>query len=410
MGMVVYRALVVLLLGGAVFGLWRQGAFAPWLAAPDGQPVEALATRLSEVETTLQMQSSALGQALGQAVPLQLSQQTEKALSALEGAVASTPGWPADAQGVQALNDRLLALLKPLPPWAQDALLPRLLPLKWQIHALWILRAEPPAEHAALSNFEANLRAHLDEIPAGVTPPLPEALREHATKVTANLRKATLAQASKFMAEPPPVKAEDDRRGERAAALLGTLADPEDDEVRKLRAEIEAMALRQAAAKALKDAQDQRTLATKTSDPALSEHALQQARHGLLELRLRLAALQPAATGELAAAAQKAAEEIRAIDGTLRKQHADRMQRYQVQALQALKQVKPIGTFDFGPDKKKELATQLIGLAWIDRGLLDPAVADWFHTVYKRGFEQLDDAQKLRVVDAFATTPKRGLD
>ena len=110
------------------------------------------------------------------------------------------------------------------------------------------------------------------------------------------------------------------------------------------------------------------------------------------------------------AAAQKAAEETRAIDDALRKRHAERLQRYQAQVLRLLKQVKPLGATDFGEEKKKALAGQLIALAWVDRGLLDPAVADWFHSVYAEAFRQLDKPQKEQVVEAFATTAKRGLE
>ena len=376
-----YRSIVLAVLGAAVFGLWRQGAFEPWLPGPAGQPARLLDSRLGNVEDTLRLQSAALGQALGRAVPLQLAQAAEQELTALEQAVAAPAAWPATAAQVQVLNDRLLALLRPLPPWVQDALLPRLLPLKWSIHALWILRSELPDDRGELVNFDTNLQAHLDPLPDGVAAPLRTALQQHAVQVRERLRAATLAQARKTMAEQPPAKAEDDRRVEKAAALLGSLVGPEDEEVRKLRGDIEAMALRQVSAKALKQAQDQKALASRIGDPALSEQALQQARYGLMELRLRIAALQPPASGDLAGVAQKAAEEIRIIDETLRKRHADRVQRYQVQALQALKQVKSLGTFDIGAEKKNALAAQLIGLAWIDRGLLQPAVADWFHTV-----------------------------
>jgi len=405
-----YRSIVLVLLGAAFFGLWRQGAFEPWLPGPAGQPARLLDSRLGNVEDTLRLQSAALGQALGKAVPLQLAQAAEQELTALEQAVAAPATWPTTAAQVQALNDRLLALLRPLPPWAQDALLPRLLPLKWSIHALWILRSELPADRGELVNFDTNLQAHLDPLPDGVGAPLRTALQQHAAQVRERLRAATLAEVRQALTSPPPAGSDDDRRLEKAAALLGALPGADDEETRKLRKDLEALALRQAAEKSLKEAQAQRALAARSADGAVAEHALQQARQGLMDLRLRFAALQPPPAGELAAVAQKAAEETRAIDDALRKRHAERLQRYQAQVLRLLKQVKPLGATDFGEEKKKALAGQLIALAWVDRGLLDPAVADWFHSVYAEAFRQLDKPQKEQVVEAFATTAKRGLE
>jgi len=343
-------------------------------------------------------------------VPLQLAQAAEQELTALEQAVAAPATWPTTAAQVQALNDRLLALLRPLPPWTQDALLPRLLPLKWSIHALWILRSELPADRGELVNFDTNLQAHLDPLPDGVGAPLRTALQQHAAQVRERLRSATLAEARQALTSPPPAGSDDDRRLEKAAALLGALPGADDEETRKLRKDLEALALRKAAEKSLKEAQAQRALAARSADGAVAEHALQQARQGLMDLRLRFAALQPPPAGELAAVAQKAAEETRAIDDALRKRHAERLQRYQAQVLRLLKQVKPLGATDFGEEKKKALAGQLIALAWVDRGLLDPAVADWFHSVYAEAFRQLDKPQKEQVVEAFATTAKRGLE
>lgn len=407
-----FRLTVVALLGGAILGLWRQGAFEPWLPGPASQPAKLLDSRLGALEEAMRLQSTALGQALGKVAPLQLAQAAEQDLAALEKTVATQAAWPASAAQVQALNNRLLELLKPLPPWAQDELLPRLLPLKWSIHALWILRSELPADRSELINIDTNLQAHLDPVPDGVGPLLRTALQQHAGKVRERLRAVTLAEARQAIAAPKPAGSEEDRRLEKAAALLGSLPGAEDEESRKLRKDLEALALTQAADKSLKDAQAQRALAGRAADAALAEHALQQARQGLMDLRLRFAALQPPPAGELAAVAQKAADETKAIDEALRKRHADRVQRYQSQALRALKQVKPLGAVSiFGvEEKRKALASQLIALAWVDRGLLDPAVADWFNTVYAEAFKQLDSPLKEQVVEAFATTPKRGLD
>ena len=405
-----YRASVIALLSGAVFGLWRQGAFEPWMPGPTSQRAQVLEGRLATIEEALRLQSAALGQAMGKVSPLQMAQAAEQELAALEKTVATQAAWPSSAAQVQALNNRLLELLKPLPPWAQDELLPRLLPLKWSIHTLWILRSELPADRSELVNFDTNLQAHLDPVPDGVGPLLRTALQQHAGKVRERLRAATLAEARQTIAAPKPAGSEDDRRLEKAAALLGSLPGADDEESRKLRKDLEALALTQAADKSLKDAQAQRALAGRAADAALAEHALQQARQGLMDLRLRFAALQPPPAGELAAVAQRAAEETKAIDDALRKRHADRVQRYQSQALRALKQVKPLGAMDFGEEKKKALAAQLIALAWVDRGLLDPAVADWFNTVYAEAFKQLDSPRKEQVVEAFAITPKRGLE
>lgn len=406
----IFRGLVLALLGAVAYGQWRQGLLEPVLPAPAGAALPALDRRLASVESTLRLQSTALGQALGQAVPVQLADTAEAELTGLERALATPAAWPADAAQVQSLNARLLQVLQPLPPWAQDALLPRLLPLKWSIQALWILRSPVPEAREDLVNFQTNVQAHLDAVPDGVLPALRSEVEQRRDSVSVTLRKVTLKDAEAAIKAPPPEGAPRDRQLQTAAALLGTLTGADDDDARRLRRELEDLALRLAAEKVLAESSAQRAKARQTGDDALLEHASQQARQGLMDLRLRLAELQPPPGSALANLLQKVRDEVKAIDQEAGRRHAERTMRYQKAALEALKSVKLLGLTDIGDEKKKALADQLIRLAWIDRGLLDVAVADWFQTVYKQGFDQLSDQHKRRVVEAFATTPKRGLD
>ena len=183
---------------------------------------------------------------LGQAVPVELAQSAEIELASLEKAVATQEQWPTDAAQVNALNERLLALLKPLPPWAQDTLLPRLLPLKWSIHSHWILRSEVPKKHAELSIFDTNLQAHLNQVPDGVSEPLRAVLKERATAVRSSLRAAALVEAREAITA---------QQTERAAALLGSYDGPEDDASKKLRADLKSLALSNSVDQTVKEAQ-----------------------------------------------------------------------------------------------------------------------------------------------------------
>jgi hypothetical protein len=406
----IFRGAVIALLSAVAYGQWRQGLLEPVLPAPAGAALPALDGRLQSVESTLRLQSAALGQALGQAVPVQLAEASEAALAGLERAVATPESWPADAAQVQSLNDRLLQVLQPLPPWAQDALLPRLLPLKWSIQALWILRSPVPEAREDLVNFQTNVQAHLDVVSDGVLPPLRDEVAQRRDAVTAALRAVTLREARAAIDAPPPEGAPRDRQIERAAALLGSLGGAEDDETRKLRTDLEALALRLAAEKVVEEAKAQRAQAQQAAEGVLAEHALRQARQGLMDLRLRLAGLKTPLRDELARLAKSAADETAAIDGQLARLHAEKLRAYQTRVLADLKKAKPAEGWMPSAEAKQAAADRLKALAWVDRSLLDPVVSDWFHTVYKEVFEKLEKPQKEQVVEAFATTAKRGLE
>ena len=406
----IYRAVVLALLGTVAYGQWRQGLLEPLLKAPPDAPMPTLDTRLSAVESTLRLQSTALGAALGQAVRVELAAAAEQELARLEQAVAAPAAWPATAGGVQVMNERLLDLLQPLPPWAQDALLPRLLPLKWAIHGLWIVRSPLPQTREELVNFQANVQAHLDVVPDGVAPPLRDEVAQRRDAITAALRTVTLREARAAIDAPPPEGAPRDRQIERAAALLGSLGGAEDDETRKLRADLEALALRLAAEKVVDEAKAQRAQAQQAAEGVLAEHALRQARQGLMDLRLRLAGLKTPLRDELARLAKSAADETAAIDGQLARLHAEKLRSYQTRVLADLKKAKPAEGWMPSAEAKQAAADRLKALAWVDRSLLDPAVADWFQTVYKEVFDKLEKPQKEQVVEAFATTVKRGLE
>ena len=78
-----YRASVLALLGGSVFGLWSQGAFEPWLPGPASKRAQVLEGRFATVEEALRLQSAALGQAMGKVSSLQMAQAAEQVLDLL---------------------------------------------------------------------------------------------------------------------------------------------------------------------------------------------------------------------------------------------------------------------------------------------------------------------------------------
>jgi len=98
-----------------------------------------LKQRAEAVGAQLQQQSHAINRALGTQIPLQLPPGVEGAIHEIEEILGAESRWPKEQAEVQKLNERLGTVVDGLSPWAQEEVLPRLLPRRWEVDALWLL-------------------------------------------------------------------------------------------------------------------------------------------------------------------------------------------------------------------------------------------------------------------------------
>ena len=72
----------------------------------------------------------------------QLSQDTEAVLVDIARTLADESKWPRTRADIEKLQERLKGAVDILTPDAQEQALPRLVPRRWEIQALWLLATE----------------------------------------------------------------------------------------------------------------------------------------------------------------------------------------------------------------------------------------------------------------------------
>lgn len=104
-----------------------------------------------EIANLVQQQTAVLHRALGKVIPVELPESVTKKLGALEARVGNEKTWPKDASAADAMLAELRELLRQIPPWAEEDLLPRLNALRWGVQSLQLLQANANVDGEALA-------------------------------------------------------------------------------------------------------------------------------------------------------------------------------------------------------------------------------------------------------------------
>jgi len=100
---------------------------------------QSLASIREDLDRHLENQSAILDRTIGKYVPLQLPPSTDQNLKQLEVRIADPTAWPKDTNEYQAMDDQLVSLMKGVPPWAEEDLLPRLNKVRWSVQAIALI-------------------------------------------------------------------------------------------------------------------------------------------------------------------------------------------------------------------------------------------------------------------------------
>ena len=389
--------------------------------------VQTVSGELKAVGAKVEQQTLLFNRALGKELLVQLPPDVEGAIKEVEDQLRTESKWPTAAATVQQLNERLTGTLDKLPPWAQEELLPRLLPRRWEINALWILANAPPKDLDGLSSYVRTVETHVSSKPAGSSDELAKRLaarRQDAEKsLTAAERAVAIEAANRAIKE---------RKNLETAFRL--VAAYEDEEAKKLVTQLNQILLSRTIIDAIDGLRAELKSYETLTDAGLRAYAVARANQATMDLRLR------AKSANLADAALNArldelektvAADIVDANKKLLARDAERSMRYQVWALNQIKQVRTYSAIKeieikkiasavdrnnpmsaaitqakktAGETLRKEMIERL---APIDQRVLDEAVSQWFRKVYQQRFADLDETEQLAVVTGFATTVKK---
>lgn len=396
-----------------------------WLLSKNFAELQHQQVQHSEaIDSQLQQQSNAINRALGTAIPLKLPSDIEKRIDTIESVLATQSLWPSTEEGVKALDADLIAVVDALPRWAQEDVLPRLLPRRWEINGLGLLVMKQPDTLDDLRNFQQELDIQIEQRPAQTSEILFERLKTQNQKLDKTIHDLTRSTV-RIAIEKGDL--------DRAAELLATLGD-EDKEL--LDEFTDATALRQAN-RNLEKVQKMMALVSERVDTSVTASILGNFSNELTDLGIFLLE-HP----KLATSIRPKLDDLNKILGQrmveLRRQQNVKSQEiyrnYQIWALAEIKKVPKLSEIKKSlvdkidglvaknnplSTKSKEASTKAQNmlaqsmveyLAPINQALLDVAVGQWFQKVYQDRFESLDDEHKLEVVEQFAITRKKSID
>ena len=127
-------------------------------------------------------------------------QEVEKKLAGLEGVVGDESRWPKSIDDAKRVRDELQALLKQVPPSSDDALAPRIIPLRWNVEVLGILATTEKPQDADWDSISTTCRSFLQAAPDNRSQALFDRLKErskYAIAKAADYRRVAAIKAAK---------------------------------------------------------------------------------------------------------------------------------------------------------------------------------------------------------------------
>jgi len=159
---------VFLLILSVLFQIWQQ---------------KRLEAKLDSFPNTVSQQTSVVHRALGKAIPIELPESLTNDLAALEKQVRNEASWPKSSVEADAMLTKLRDLVRAIPPWAEEDLLPRLNAVRWAVSALALSAQSNDVTDNQLVDFLDNIETVIEAKPASSS----ELVAIHLTGVQSKL-------------------------------------------------------------------------------------------------------------------------------------------------------------------------------------------------------------------------------
>ena len=114
------------------------------VAQASGAHLSNLDAAVRQTNLTIEQQGSLLSRIVGTVVPVRIPESTENELVRIESKLSETDMLTASKDDAATLTREFTTLISSLPPWIQAELLPRIVPVRWQLAALLLIHRELP--------------------------------------------------------------------------------------------------------------------------------------------------------------------------------------------------------------------------------------------------------------------------
>jgi hypothetical protein len=367
----------------------------------------------------------------GSEVEPHLPEMVVAAFAEVERTLSGPSTWPTKRDDIEKLQEKLKSAVNALSPRDQEFLLPRLVPRRWEIQALWLLAKENDPADTDIKGAKS-LADEVDLLNTAAPLESSDDLRQQLKRKEQELR-VKVAVGERSLAVEQARAALSGKGGDEVDGALRQINGFDDEESRRLGYQL---GLRRDMDAVLADL-DQ---LEKLTDPLLKEYGLAKLNQTVMDLRLRVAMNVPTLGSP-----DRAAERLSTIEKSIahgyekivKIRRAEATKRARDYQIWALTQIKSVQTFKVLKDVEIAKIGSLIDrnipmsnahesaveramteldrlmvsrLAPINQGVLDEAVATWYRKVFQERFDSLNDAHKLSVVTGFASAEKRQID
>ena len=359
---------------------------------------------LAEIKEESQRQTAILGRTVGQNVPLKMPDEINDKLSALEKRLAGKESWPQNEKDSQALHKELLELVKNTPSWAEEEILQRLIPLRWEIQFFDLSCSSkcPPEE---LENRVTEYERLVEKVPDNVPKELQELaavkLTDAKKELENHLLESAIADGNKALSSETGFS--------EAIARLDEFDTPE---ASKLKNQLTSKLDDTQIAARLSSLKRSVSKSNNISDLQLKQNTLMRIAEGALELLQQAQAKANSRTQEIESLGvdcnKKIADCAQTLTHRQEELYASKQRAYQQWAL---KQIDSFETeFWYAQDSAKK-RSRIYGETWVDEdykkvataitehlnpiseNLLDRPVSEIYQRSFRRGWEKIEGRQ-----------------
>jgi hypothetical protein len=291
---------------------------------------------LNAMSVRLEQQSSLIQRSLGKIIPLVLPADVDSEISIIEKRLSNESTWPKNSAEVQSLNIQLSDIVNSIPPWAQEELLPRLIPRRWEIDALWILMNPLEENDKALSTYGKAIEVLISQKPENSNETLNEKLKNRLIETEQKLKTEEKKSAFAFAR----LSIEGKESVDIALSLLAEYDDMESQKIKdKLRSISSEMTIQNETSSLLNSLH----FYNEIEDNNLREYALRKVYQIVMELKLRIIFANisnPKIADDLAQIEQRVFENLATLGNEKQKRDSEKMREYQKWALNQIKSIK----------------------------------------------------------------------
>lgn len=378
--------------------------------------------RIGSLSLQLDQHASILHQAVGSVIPMRVPPEIDQRLADIETLIINPNQWPTHPDEVAELHQRVDREFRELPPWVQEALLPRVTLIDGALSTLWLMAQPEPEQVVEAVALLQPLRELSAREPTGpASDALAGAAAEYIAKLEARIPELAKRELDAALANGGDVL--------EALALIEYL---DEEAARNAHPSVERLVNLDTLDQALDALASRLQMLDRLEDEQLAERIAASLRDHHASLQLEALALQPPdATADARLASLK--QGLDYFGHRAEARAAASVANYQQWALTQIGSLKPLAAIErthinkipSALDRRNRYASANVNaraaamehaaaqlakqLASIDTRLLDEAVATRYRMVFQSRFAELDEPHQLMVVEHFAKTAKRPL-